>query len=354
MTATIHWAADTAAESRVKRLGGNMTVVKAIPLKEIDIHGSRANNARLDTAFNSELAVEYAISMEAGDRFPYPILRRTDKTRFKYAVLSGNHRVGAVETLGAETIDAYLLESTDEQVIELVCRSANRWTGDRQSKDEAIEHAREMMSRFGFSAVHMSKVFGIKENTLHNALRAEKIRDLLEKNLVDASGLPRNTLLQLSPIDNNEEVLRRAGLACVKYRMTIDQAKKMSADVQAARDERGMMTAVARWEVLMEEEKPKAAPGTRAKAQRADPRARLMKLMNSVIDYLDNGGPSRKAFVSLSQLRITTPEDKKQLMAKFRELKACLKRCVDGEEAVYRTNGHAKPVKRKRKVVRRG
>lgn len=354
--ATIHWASDPAAESRVKRLGGTMTVLKGIPLKEIDIHGSRANNARLDTPFKEELAFEYGISMEQGDRFPYPILRRKPKDKFKYAVLSGNHRVGAAEILHADVIDAYILESTDEQVLELVCRSANRWTGDRQTRDEAIEHAREMMTRFGFPATHMAKVFGINEKSLHNALRAEAIRDLLEKNLVDASGVPRNTLLQLSPIDNNEEVLRQAGLTIIRNKMTIDQAKKMSQDIQAARDERGCLQAIAKWQATLDEQRPKAGPGSRVRANKTDPRAKLLKLFNNTIDFLDRGGPGRKAFMSLSQLRITTPEDKKAVLAKFRELRACLKRCVDGEGLVYRANGHAaKHTRRKaRRTVKRG
>lgn len=362
--ATIHWASDLAAESRVKRLGGTMTVQKGIPLKEIDIHGSRANNARLESAFREDLALEYAISMEAGDRFPYPILRAVQTTRhngtgghskFKYSVLSGNHRVGAAELNKAETVDAYILDSTDEQVIELVCRSANRWMGDRQNREEAIEHARAMMDKYAFSAAHMAKVFGLREQNLQAALRAESIRDLLEKNLVNATGIPRNTLLALSPMSDNHEVLRQAGLAVLRHKMTQDTAKKMCADVQAARDERSMLQAITKWEQTMEEEKPKAAPGTRVRAQKTDPRAKLTKLLNNVLDFLDRGGPGRKAFMSLSQLRITTPEDKKALLAKYREVRAAVKRCVDGEGSLYRANGHTNTAKHKRrKAVRRG
>ncbi len=356
----IEWAADPAAESRVTRLGSKLVVSKGIKISEIDIHGSRANNARLDTPFNSDLALEYALSMESGDKFPYPVLRRVDNKRYSYVVLSGNHRIGAAETLLPKdgTIDAYILDSKDEQVAELVCRSANRWMGDRQSKEEAIEHARVLIERYNYTATHMSKVFGLHEKTLLNALRAEGVRDVLEANLVDASGMNRAVLTTLAPIDNNHEILRRAAQACIRYGLTAERTRPMVQEVKQARDERESLNVIGRWEAKFQEEKPRAAPGV-VKTMKGDPRAKLMRYFGNVVEFLNRGGPGKKPFQSLSQLRISSPDDRKALLAIYREVKTAMKRCVDGENAIRESlNGnaaiHRAKAKGKKVTARRG
>jgi len=331
----ISWVRDLIVENKLKRLGAKISVEKDIKLSSIAIELSKHNNARLREAFNDDLAVEYACAMEGGDKFPMVVLWKAPGQK-KYSVLSGNHRVGAVDALDVKSIDAYILEGQDEQLAEVITRTANRWMGDRQSKEEAVEHAKVMIAKFNFTNKEAAQLLNVKIDWLAAAIRAEHTRDSLSALLVDSRDMPRGTLCLLAQIDFNETLFRDAGHLVSRFKMSRDRVQSLITEMKSQPDEQTKLAVVKKWETMLTAEKPRASvAGTKMKDQ-----SRLRRHMNTLTQFIKTGR-SGKAFETLSQLKLTTPTSKAECQKMWKELKALV-------DEIFRREAADQAVQRKR------
>lgn len=315
---SVKWTTDPVLESKLRQLGVSFKLETGISMSGIDVHGSRKNNARLRTEWNEELSVEYGVAMADGDAFPAVVLRATEGG-FKFFVLSGNHRVGAAKLLDETTIDAYLIESSDEMVFQIITRAANRWMGDRQSKDEAVEHARELIRRYGRTQTEMARLFGLKPAWLAKALRAEDVRDDLGRLGIENHAMPRSVLEQLSKLTDNERVFRKAGYLAASYSLSGDRVRDLAAAVDAQRTESDQIDAIKMFEDALREERPiPAAP--RSVASRRPQRSKLYQYVTTLSRFLKAGNRGRE-FETLDQIGVTDVHDRHNLRQHWREIR---------------------------------
>jgi hypothetical protein len=316
------WTDDRIAESKMRSLGVEWEYIKDILISDIDVLGSRRNNARLRDQFNDDLSVQYGVALHDGDVFPAIIIRRVLRPGgFKYFVVSGNHRLGGALLLEDKTLDAYVLNTQDEMFIEMLTRSANRWMGERQSKDEAVEHARELIKRFNKSVPEMARLFGLKEEWLFKALRSESIRDSLNELGLDSSLLPKVTLLHIGQLESNHRVFRHVASLASKFQIKGDRVLDIVRAVKERRTEQDMIDTCKIFEdQLREENRDKMATQNGSKKYpRKSTRSRVFTLVNSLAGFLATGHHG-KPFTSLDQLELTSPADRNDFKARMKEI----------------------------------
>ncbi len=324
----VKWLRDTSAETHMKRFGVK-SKLELIPISSIDIDDSRRNNARLQNSYNEELAMEYAIAMNDGSQFPAPVVRRVGR---KYFTLSGNHRIGAAIECDQDEIQAHVVECSDEQA-ETIARAANRWMGDRQSKDEAVQHSLVLIDKYGRTVTECAKMFNLKESWLFSRVRAEKTRyDLIAKG-VNVTGLSAAHMEALSPASYSDPVMLRAAQIAVKGKLTSSRTRDMVTEARNQASEKESLATLDRWnkEVSFTEKNSQTA------VLQTPKRTKLMRALNTLHHYLVSGN-RQKPFTKLTQLQITDDVDAAEVQRIWRETK----RQFDGIFSGKASNGNGR------------
>jgi hypothetical protein len=333
------WTTDAIAESKIKAIGIGFRYVKGLEIAKIDIAGSRRNNARLREQWNEDLSVEYGVAMADGDTFPAPVLREVSGGTYKYFVLSGNHRIGAATMLNDKMIDAYIVEGDDEMAFEIITRSANRWMGDRQTKEEAVEHARALIAKYNRPQQEVAKLFGLKPNWLSNALRAEDTRDEMEKLGLHSRELPRATILHLSQLSDNERVFRKAGYLASKFKLPAERVKDIVIAAKGQKSEQGAIDVLKRVEDDLRSETAVATVAAASPVYTRPERTRLFQYVNTLHNFL-NTGRSGQPFATLEQIGVTSVHDRHELRERFRSVRVHMDEMFrHAEKATLSKNG---------------
>lgn len=238
------WVADGFAESRLSEFGCKFQH-ENVPLSDIDFHDSSMNCARLMDPIQDDLALEYAMAMERGDAFPMPVvLNRPGKGKL---TLGGNHRFLAVKTLDSNAVvPCYVVDSDDEMVTDILPRILNRGHGERQSREEAIEHALFMTKKYNLEPKKAESLFGLKANSLYAEIRVRAVRAELEKGGIKVARLTKGVLTQLSPIKNENSLLAAARLLSEKKIPTAAVTEFLT-EVKQCRTEGTQLAVVAEW-----------------------------------------------------------------------------------------------------------
>ena len=318
------WALDPVAESKLKQIGATFKFVTGIPMEAIDVIGSRRNNARLNEQWDEDLSVEYGVAMADGDTFPAPVLRMVTG-EFSYFVLSGNHRIGGAKLLEDTHIDAYVVAGDDELIMQMITRASNRWMGNRQSKDEAVEHARLLISQYGKTVKDMAKLFGLKPDFLYKSIKAEEIRAKLAKLNVTVDSCKRASLQLIGQLDHNERVMSRAAVVANRYVLSSERVREMVALVKQCGTEDEQLAAVNSFEdrVVSERVPPSVAKDAKISPSRPE-RARLMQYVNTLHSFLTIGRKGHP-FETLDQLGVTSRKDRHDLRERFK----CIRRSME-------------------------
>lgn len=350
----LKWAIDPIVESKLKQLGATFRYVPGIQLESIDVFGSRRNNARLSEEWNEGLSIEYGVAMADGDTFPAPVFRQVTGD-FSYFILSGNHRVGAAKLLEETNIDAYVVAGDDELVMQMITRAANRWMGDRQSKEEAVEHARMLITQYSKSVKEMAKLFGLKPDWLSKAIKAEQTRDNLAKCGVETDGLSRAILQTIGGLDHNERVMSRAASVASRFKLTGDRVRDLVASVKLGKSEDDQLEAVKVFEDRVRSERlPPAVSDQSQIATRRPERARLMQYVNTLHSFLITGRRGHP-FETLEQIGVTSRHDRHDLRERFKCIRKSMETLfvdADRREAASQNNlkkGVADGVKTRRR-----
>jgi len=322
----LHWTDDPQAESQLSNVGLAWTRVD-VRFCDIAIKESLENNARLDKPLCEETALEYACSLQGGAKFPAPVFKLNGGG--KYRVLSGNHRVGGVDLLidsrdltADEAIfeRAYVVATDDTAMIELVCRSANRWQGRRQGKAEAFEHARWMMKKYNMSIDELSKHFFLSVKFLRDRFRADELRMEIQSNNVPTSNLTDNQIITLGRLAFNKKLLSRAAAVAQEYKLKLDETKTL-ADRAKAESQNGEQSGIAAIKEIEESHKTvrRQLPPAGAAARRPI-RSRFYQYLNSFHNFVKCGNKGR-SFDNLDQLQIANKHDRHESHEIWKSLK---------------------------------
>lgn len=283
------WTQDFPAESKMQEFGAKYKV-SDVKLSEIDWAASRTNGARLNDPLNDDLVIEYALAMERGDGFPMVVLMKKGS---HYIILSGNHRMAAAKEIGIAEVKAYVIETDDSSVIEILPRVLNRLHGKRQDKSEALLHAVYAVDQFGWEPKKASEMFGLHKGAVADFIRIRETRTALEKNGVKTAALKDSHVRTLSVI-KNENVQSAAARIAVNTGMTGDLLEELTKSVKAQKTEATAMGVIGEWE---KKTQPMTIPLPAVKVPKAL-RSKFIGCLTTMEKYVENVS-------QLAQLQIT-------------------------------------------------
>lgn len=304
------WASDPFAEDKMKQFGLDWDV-QDIPIGQIKIKENIARHKPV----NDDLILDYSMSMTKGDVFPRVVLNKNGNGYYPFG---GHHRIPAAELAGFDTVQAYVVKSSDADTITYLPMALNRGHGARQERKEAIKNAVAAMIGSGRSAEWASDIFGIKKDVLQNEVRIVEIRKGFELKGIDHGGLADSNIIKLGVIKNESvrgaaaRVAITSGLVGKPLDVLLDEIKSQT------RSEAAQMAVVARYEVMPELANP-------------DPKSEPQKALRGLQNDANRVSASVAALEtvlrgkrSLKQLGFTDAEKTKKMQKRMIELSAKL------------------------------
>lgn len=324
----LNWVDDPQAESHLSSLGLSWTRAD-VHLREVDIETSKRNNARYDKPVCEETALEYACALQSGSKFPSPVFYRNGGQR--YLLASGNHRSGGVMILKDEGDieeadcvfwNAYVITSTDKMLLELFIRASNRWQGRRQSKTEALLHARWMMQKYNMDLNELAKQFFLSPKWLKERLRSDEIRQQLEKLGTPTSHLKDSMILVIGRLGFNEKLMQRAAYVAEEYKLNGEAIKTM-VDATRISGQAGEQEGIAKIKELEQSFRAvqvKVPTIASPIATRRPVRARFFSHINAFHNFMRCGNKG-KEFDRLDDLQITDKHDRHEAHQIWKQLR---------------------------------
>lgn len=205
--APVHPARRLDVEAWLTDLGATWTFDGDLPLHRIDRAASLANQVR-HNPLREDVVERYAAAMLTGANFPPLIV--TPTTADLYALLSGNHRHGALAQISASTFPAYVVTGTDRVLLQIRVED-NAHHGLGLTDAERLEHAIALIT-LGLTQKAAAAAVGLPQPKVSIAAAVADARRRAELLDVDARfhRLPQATRYQLSQI-SDDTVFAAAG-----------------------------------------------------------------------------------------------------------------------------------------------
>jgi ParB-like chromosome segregation protein Spo0J len=306
---------DSAVENFFKKLGIKFKFDPELPYSRIHVDKGLKNNARIMTSsLVQDVALKYGCSMEDGEEFPAIVVSRNGRG---FNVNGGNHRLEGFRLAGLAdkpnaTVAAYIIESDEEQILEIATRSLNRLNGLQQSSEEAIEHALSLREQFpSRSLAELSTVFKIKQDTLSRAERAKRIAAFLKERRINSDKLTRTALVELARLEDNEPVMAQTAAMAVDYSMTANEIGEIVSQVKGKRSESQKL------HELEEIEERFRRRGTPKRERRSNPDMKFYGAINTLFAIIAK-------FPSLEHMGITSRGEREKAREDWEKLRGSL------------------------------
>lgn len=138
-----------------------------LPLDQIDIRRSLANQARPGEALLPDTVELYTAGYRKGDLFPPIVARRTSRQAKKLVVIDGNHRTNSAVDAGVTTHPAYVITCEDETAMVLMY-DANLKNGAQLPKAQRIALAVHLVET-GMEGKVAARQMAVAESEISNA-----------------------------------------------------------------------------------------------------------------------------------------------------------------------------------------
>ena len=252
----MNWTRDLPGESKMKQLGVEWSVNKdGIPIAEINWELSLAHQARIGKKVNEDWVTEMANAALAGNEFPMIIVQ---KEKGYYIIHSGIHRASMARSLGELVLPCYMVRITDERILDVFPRAINTANGHPEGREATIEHAKYIIERHGYPTESVAKWLGLKPDWIVTALRAGQVENRLAE-IGIKTVFPKTTLIALSPLAGNNNVLKAVVKLLKDKDLAGDRAKQVIDDTKRGQTERAQIAEIDRWRKMLEEREPKPA-----------------------------------------------------------------------------------------------
>ena len=228
------WVLDHKAEAVLKDL--NIKPKRGIvKTKEINFELSSANIGREDGEHDEDKVVEMAIALDAGDKFPMPIIMKLGD---QWIVCAGYHRVLAADTAGLLAISAYIIGKQTSGTLRLIGMMTNAREGDRIDRKVKVRFAANECIMHDVSPVVMARKLHINPSLIQSKIKALRLRDEAVKHAkTNIDKLHESTLTKLFALAGNEKVLAAAADLCFKAKLTGIEAGDLARDTKKRKTE---------------------------------------------------------------------------------------------------------------------
>lgn len=210
--------------------------VESVAIDAILVDDAAKENIRLGVPLNEERVMTYAIELENGAHFPAIVLWPAKAGH--YVVANGLHRLEAFKLHGKlKAIDAYVIESSDPVVLEVLRRTVNVMEGEALPMEQRIEHALRLIE-LQHSIADAARLEAVPANRLAQAVALSKVRPRLARAGVNVRDLCLSgpTLASMNSIPRDRHLAAAVRLAH-EARLSSDEIKLLVREIRAASDD---------------------------------------------------------------------------------------------------------------------
>jgi ParB-like chromosome segregation protein Spo0J len=154
----------------------------------------------------------------------------------KILILGGHHRVAGATNAGIATVQGYVIEFDDAEVLHYLASVLNSIHGREESVEDRVLKAMYLLNR-GHSIAKLARDFNLPEVMIKDAIRTDKLRIKLVDAVPDVAMMPKNAALALAQLDGQDTVLELAARVVTGLKLTERQTSDLVADVKTASTE---------------------------------------------------------------------------------------------------------------------
>lgn len=262
---SMKWVKDQKVEPFMRKLGIKFEVEKVL-VNQIDANEGIKRQARLLNKLNQDHVLSMAIAMQSEESaFPMIILQKPP--RGMMWPWSGNHRFASFTTAwpAEETIEVYTCCIVDPVMIDTFPRVINCLESQLGfSKEERIINANWLIENHSYSTKEAAELTGTKPEWLQASRKAEEVKRKITELGINTNGIAKSTLIHMSPLAENINVLRAAANLMCKFDIRGDEALRLIYDVKQGKTEAQQLGEIGRWnDILQSKQKPKKGPKVR-------------------------------------------------------------------------------------------
>jgi hypothetical protein len=303
----MRWVKDPTAEHGLRTLGIKFETA-TVKLSDIDRKLSADHQVRLGEKINDDYVVDYALAMQNGADFPMPIL---NKLKRGYFIWSGNHRVGAAELSGQETIDAYIVEVNDLRLQDILCRVVGVWsTSIPYERTERIIQAAYLVSEHSMDVATASKMLMVKVEALYEHIKRMKVAAAIAQAGVTVNGVSKSLLSALAPIQDQTvtarvvKLIKKAGVKGSEAAQLVDDVKRQTTTA-------AMLKEVERWDDMYKarSHREKQPPKGGVKPPHEEKVGKLLLNILQRLEKLVRGKCSRENLQLVEQTKFVAASD---------------------------------------------
>lgn len=242
-------------EQALQKQGVEFSYMEKLDVNAIDDSAGLRNQARLENPHDEELIAQYTVLSKGGSEPPAIVVYKR-RNKNIWVPIDGNQRIAVAKRMGNKTVDAYVVQSNDQMVLDRLTWSFNNLVnGKRLTREESLEHAVTMVQKYGWDVKAAAQEWGIHPRTVNKRITSEKLRGVLRgHDFSNVCNLSDDRLDELSPIVNlGEDVFCEAASTTYNCGLTdddimelkgnINKAKTNEAKIQAVKDFRQSETA---------------------------------------------------------------------------------------------------------------
>lgn len=318
----LRWMPDLKAEADLAALSIAYEI-QSIPFSKINLKESQYNGARLATPLVPRLIEDYAMAMEHGDPFPRIIVQNSS---VGYVISWGNQRCAAVKSLidagkvsAKTTVEAYVVQTTDKLLLEILARCGNVGHGGRSEKEERLAHALYAVRSLGMTTKDAAKLFIVGDSTISQHIRADDERKFQASQGVNAAGVPMVVLTEIGKVADLGLKVKLGHLAA-QHNPPVARIRQAVQTIKKAKSRASQLSAIKQLERELAEaahrmESTKTASGQcrqRTKVPRRPRRDRIITMLTHLANFLE-AGLDGEAFRTMSDLQVSSVEDRKTL-----------------------------------------
>lgn len=250
-------------EAWLERGGVKFDYQAAVLLDSVVIEKAAEENIRLGAPLNQEIVMKYGIDLENGADFPAIVLYKIarGKNQGHLGLINGRHRLEAFRLAGKKQIDAYVIRTDDELVIETLQRTANMIEGLPLAEEERLEHALRLV-QLDYSMIDAARLMSVKIGQVRDRKAYQEAMGKLRQAGVQVGnlGLSQHAVVKLRAIPRDKHFVRAVQLAH-EARLGSDEMRELITAVRQASDDGAVDVVLDEWDKKTETQRARSRSG---------------------------------------------------------------------------------------------
>ena len=242
---------DSVTETILTRDRIEFDYVEEVKLDNIEIDDAAKSNIRLTEALNDEVIRGYRVALDNSENgykaaLPAIVLHIRDRGPQKYGMIDGIQRSAATQDNGIDVLDAYVVRTTDINIINGLRRTLNAKNGWRSTEMEKIQQGIFLVEQNGYTSADAERQLFLKKGLVAKEIRVAGITDVLRQN---HSKPPRSKkMIELTGLlKNREEVMVAVNDLRNEADLGAQAYEEVVRDVLSKHSDGGQLKAIEKW-----------------------------------------------------------------------------------------------------------